>query len=39
MLIFELSGDFIIIVVDLGGDKPIVLSTNLLAVKSLSVLF
>lgn len=39
MLIFELSGDFIIIVVDLGGDRPMVRSTNLLPVKSLSVLF
>ena len=39
MLIFELSGDFIIIVVDLGGDKPMVLSMSRLAVKSLSVLF
>ena len=36
MLILELSGDCIIIVVDLAGDKPIVRSTNLLAVKSLS---
>jgi len=38
MLIFELSGDYSIMVVDLGGEIPMVRSTNLLAVKSLSLL-